>query len=516
MQIHLSLPQPVLFILDKLQKAGYEAYVVGGAVRDLLIENKETETNRLKTNNFDYDFTTNATPEQIMALFPESFYENTFGTVSITHQEALNQMGVTEENEIKKNQNDSNRIIDIAQATKLHESLVASAQKAESEETSTPDLPNYQITTFRSESAYEDHRRPSEVQWGETLEQDLQRRDFTINAMALKVIEAGVCQVIDPHRGLQDLERGLIRTVGNPVERFQEDALRMLRAVRFSIQLNMQIEDSTFEAIIQHAPTLRHISWERIRDEVLKILKSDFPAEGVMVLDEAGLLQFILPELIEGKNVQQGGHHTTDVWTHSLDALRECPSSDPLVRLATLLHDVAKPRTYKVINGQITFYNHEIIGARMARSIGRRLRLPSKEVDRLFTLVRYHMFHYQPHNTDAAIRRFMRKVGLHNLDDILDLREADRLGSGARRTSWRLEEMKERMIAQLHQPMDLRDLAIDGSTLIQELNLQPGPMIGKILHELFEAVLEDPELNTRKKLLEKAESLVESEKKSRN
>lgn len=519
MTIELELPPPVVFVLYTLHQAGFEAYIVGGAVRDLLLAaaSEESVTPSASVTTFDYDFTTNATPEQIRALFPESFYENTFGTVSITHEEVLKQMGVVDEpmTPTLKISGTKNRIIDVAQATKIHESLQEemSTEGTEEQRASSPRVPNYEITTFRSESAYEDHRRPSEVSWGETLAQDLQRRDFTINAMALRRVSAenspsASWEVIDPHDGLPDLEQGLIRTVGQPGERFAEDALRMLRAVRFSVQLNMQVEDATFEAIIKHAPTLRHISWERIRDEMLKIIKSDFPAEGILLLDEAHLLEHILPEVLGGKGVRQGGHHTTDVWTHSLDALRECPSHDPIVRLATLLHDVAKPRTYKVIDGNITFYNHEIVGARMARAIGRRLRLPSKDVDRLFALVRYHMFHYQPHNTDAAIRRFMRKVGLENLDDILDLREADRLGSGARRTSWRLEEMKQRMIEQLHQPMDLKDLAINGSDLMQELNLPPGPAIGQILNELFEQVLENPELNTREKLLEASRMII--------
>lgn len=509
MTIELRLPSPVLFALQAFHTAGFEAYIVGGAVRDILLA-KQANT---PINNFDYDFTTNATPQQIRELFPQSFYENTFGTVSITHQELVNQMAAqgvpTEETTLENPTPSANpRLIDLTQATKIHASLKAVLPEAGSEETSeqttSPRLPNYEMTTFRSESAYEDHRRPSEVSWGQTLHDDLQRRDFTINAMALKRLTDNQFEIIDLYEGLADLRDGLIRTVGNPVERFEEDALRLLRAIRFSVQLNMQIEDATFEAILQHAESIRHISWERIRDELFKILKSNFPAEGITLLDTAGLLQFILPEVLEGKNVQQGGHHTTDVWTHSLDALRECPSTDPIVRLATLLHDVAKPRTYNLIEGNITFYNHEIVGARIARAIARRLRLSNKDVDRIFTLVRYHMFHYQPHNTDAAIRRFMRKVRLENLDDILDLREADRLGSGAKRTSWRLEEMKERMIEQLHQPMDVKDLAINGSDLMQALELPPGPTIGSILNELFEAVMENPDLNTREQLLELA------------
>jgi putative nucleotidyltransferase with HDIG domain len=242
----------------------------------------------------------------------------------------------------------------------------------------------------------------------------------------------------------------------------------------------------------------------------MKMLKSDFPAEAIELLDTTGLLTHIIPELLTAKGVEQAGHHTTDVWTHSLDALRTCPSTDPIVRLATLLHDIAKPQTYQRTDASITFYNHEVIGARVAKKIAERLRLPKRDVERIFTLVRHHMFHYQPKNTDAAIRRFMRKVGLENIDDILDLREGDRLGSGARQTSWRLEEMKQRMIEQLNQPLSVHDLAIDGHDLMAELKLQPGPKLGQILHELFEKVLEQPELNTKEQLIKEAKLLSTS------
>jgi putative nucleotidyltransferase with HDIG domain len=308
----------------------------------------------------------------------------------------------------------------------------------------------------------------------------------------------------DPHSGEQDLANQLIKTVGDPHRRFQEDALRMLRAIRFSVQLNMRIEAETYHALQTHHELLSHISLERIRDEFLKMLVSNYPKEAIELLDETQLLYYIIPELLDAKGVKQGGHHTTDVWTHSLDALAECPSSDPVVKLAALLHDISKPETFALVNSLPTFYNHEILGSRKAKKIAQRLRLSNFDVDRIFILVRHHMFHYQPEHTDAAIRRFMRKVGLENIDDMLDLREGDRLGSGARKTSWRLEEMKERMIEQLHQPMDVTDLAINGTDLMTELQLVPGPVIGKLLHALFEQVLDNPELNTKERLIEKA------------
>jgi putative nucleotidyltransferase with HDIG domain len=243
----------------------------------------------------------------------------------------------------------------------------------------------------------------------------------------------------------------------------------------------------------------------------MKMIGSRYPAEAITLLDETGILTHILPELLQTKGVEQAGHHTTDVWTHSLDALRTCPSTDPVVRLATLLHDIAKPQTQQITDTTITFYNHEVIGARVAKKIAERLRLSRRDCDRVFTLVRYHMFYYQPENTDASIRRFMRKVGLENINDILDLREGDRLGSGARHTSWRLEEMKQRMVEQLHQPFSIQDLAIDGHDLMETFSLKPGPQLGKILQQLFEKVLDEPELNTKESLLEVAATLIASE-----
>lgn len=515
MQLQLEIPIQVKFILETLKDSGFEGYIVGGAVRDLLMKREQ---------NYDYDFTTDARPEQILKLFPDAFYENNFGTVMITHTDLCQQIGLSndEMQELKQKMvapsqsraKKPDRIIDLASASKIHESLDTKVPIEEIEKTqeqlNEEFFPNYEITTFRSDGAYQDHRRPESVEWGKTLKEDVDRRDFTINAMALGHLKEDKYEVIDFHGGLDDLKNNIIRTVRDPHERIKEDALRILRAIRFSVQLNMAIDEKTYEALREHSQLISHISWERIRDEFMKILASDFPGQGIEILDELKLLEYILPEILESKGVEQGGHHTTDVWTHSLDALKTCPSPDPVVRLATLLHDVAKPRTFAKIDGKITFYNHEIVGSRMASKIAKRLRLSKKNIDRIFTLVRYHMFYYQPHNTDASIRRFMKKVGLENVDDILDLREGDRLGSGARRTSWRLEEMKQRMIEQLHQPMEVKDLAINGNELMSEFDLKPGPILGEILQNLFEQVMDDPELNTREKLLKLSKKYLES------
>ncbi|PIR61450.1 MAG: hypothetical protein COY81_02350 [Candidatus Pacebacteria bacterium CG_4_10_14_0_8_um_filter_43_12] len=514
----LKIPIEPLFIVWKLKQVGFDGFIVGGAVRDLLI--KQTDPNQPAVT--DYDLTTNAKPEEIMAVFPEAFYENQFGTVSLTREHLREQANLPTAFVDALSAQQST--IDVSAATKLHSSLSIN----ETAKSSTPNYPPYEITTYRSDGAYADHRRPASVTWGASLKEDLDRRDFTINAMAIELADATLAAVftsqpvpetisllapdyklIDPHQGQADLAARLIRTVGNPSQRFSEDALRMLRAIRFSVQLGCSIEPQTVAAIADLSDLLGHISGERIRDELLKMLVSHQPKLAIEQLDQTGLLRFVLPELLFTKGVEQSGHHTTDVWTHSLDALESSPSHDPIVQLAILLHDIAKPQTFnKTAEGSITFYNHELVGSRLARDIGFRLKLPKKDVERLFILVRHHMFHYQPEHTDAAIRRFMRKVGLENLNDILDLREADRLGSGARKTSWRLEEMKERMTQQLHQPFDLSNLAINGTDLIKELVIQPGPIIGKILQQLLEEVLENPELNTKEKLLTRSRTLI--------
>ncbi len=525
--VTITIPREPLGILHILQTAGYEAYIVGGAVRDIL----RSSHLGIPQPITDFDFTTNATPEQLQELFPENFYENIFGTVSITPQHLRAQLGFPEPLvEKMPDLPPSGRVIDIAKASKIHSSLLPQVHEHPTDDvqnSSDSDAAPYEITTFRSDGVYSDHRRPESVTWGKTLTEDLDRRDFTINALAIAVspeklqtlfadttdttdvtLAPDSYTIIDPHGGAQDLENHLIRTVGVAEQRFVEDALRMLRAIRFAVQLNMKIDDAAYAAIIAQNALLLHISNERIRVEFIKMLCSDYPREAVELLDETGLLQFIIPELLAAKGVRQGGHHTTDVWVHSLDALAECPNTDPVVRLATLLHDIAKPQTYQEHSGQPTFYNHEVIGARVAKKIAQRLRFSNKDCDRIFVLVRNHMFYYQPTQTDAAIRRMMRNIGLENIDDILDVREGDRLGSGARKTSWRLEELKQRMIEQLNQPLDVTDLEIDGTDLMNELKLQPGRIIGTILHTLFEEVLENPERNTKEQLLARAQELL--------
>ncbi len=458
------LPFSVLSIVKTLTEAGFSCEIVGGAVRDLLLG--------LPTH--DWDFTTDAEPDEIMPLFAESFYENNFGTVMVAQKHLKAQFNFEAPSE------DDDLIFD--------------------------------ITTYRSDGLYRNYRHPEKVTWGTTLSEDLKRRDFTINAMALKVtsplkqIKATRidCEVIDLFGGQKDLGDKLIRTVGNPDDRFEEDALRMLRAIRLSVQLDMEIETQTKEAIKRHAKLLPNISWERVSEEFMRMLSSRFPDRAILLLDELDLLPHILPELLAAKGVKQSGHHIYDVWEHSIRAVASCPSKDPVVRLATLLHDISKPETArKTSRGTVTFYSHEVIGARVAKKIAQRLRLSKKDCDRVFGLVRWHMFTYEKYVTDAYIRRFIRRVGLEHIDDIMAMRTGDRLGSGSKASSWRLEELKQRIHNELHQPLKLTDLVIDGHDVMKTLKIKPGPVIGKLLNSLFEDVLEHPEHNTREYLLTK-------------
>lgn len=544
----IHLPFEVLYIVHRLIEAGFEAYIVGGAVRDTIshsLKKLQKPTGDLKTPPIaDYDFATNAKPAEILALFADSYYENDFGMVAIAHDKLLANIALVKplpeknlQNMLVDRSDKKSKLIDVYQASKIHASLKDDPKHINSSDNfNKTKIHDFEITTYRSENIYSDFRHPDQISWGKTIAEDLQRRDFTINAMALKInddflttfkteftqkdsplqsnylLKSNQYQLIDQYAGMQDLAKGVIKTVGLAKQRFFEDALRLLRAIRFAVQLDFQLDQDVLTAIKEQSALIQKISWERIRDEFLKMLASQNPKKAIELLDGTGLLAHILPELLNTKGTQQAGHHTTDVWTHSLDAVQNCPSKDPIVRLATLLHDIGKPQTQNFTpDNNITFYNHEIIGSRLASRIGKRLRLSNSQLERLFIMVRHHMFYYQPTHTDSAIRRFMRQVGLVNVDDMLDLREGDRLGSGAKKTSWRLEEMKQRMLEQLHQPMAVTDLAINGHDLMEKLNLNPGPVLGIILNQLLEIVLEEPTKNNQDDLLLEAQKILQKQ-----
>jgi putative nucleotidyltransferase with HDIG domain len=445
-QMTINLPAKVKEIIIAFKKAGFDCYVIGGSVRDLLLDRV----------THDWDFTTNATPEEIQRLFPDSFYDNSFGTVGI---------------------------------------------KSRDKEQKTKDV--YHITPFRTEGNYSDNRHPDSVSWGKSLEEDLSRRDFTVNAMAISFDpKTKKTEVIDPFDGQHDLDFGDIKAVGDPNQRFSEDALRLMRAIRFATQLAFKIEEKTWEAIKSHSATITKISSERVRDELVKILSSDFPADGIRLLLNSGLLEFILPELVKGAGMmQKGTHHKDDVLTHSIKALEHCKNSNWVVRFATLIHDIGKPATFIERNGKATFYNHETAGAHIAKGICDRLHLSKIDKDKVYMLVRWHMFSVSEFLTDAAIRRFIRRVGPDNTTDMLDLRIADRLGSGSRETSWRLEDFKKRIIeVQKHIP-SVTDLKINGKDIMSILKIGSGPKVGEILATLFEEIMENPEKNDREYLL---------------
>ncbi len=443
---NLKYPPFVQLVFDTFIKAEFEIYVVGGVVRDLISGRK----------SFDWDFTTNATPEQILELFPQGFYDNKFGTVGI--------------------------------ADESHHHP-------------------YEITTYRTESEYTDNRRPNKVEWGKSLEEDLARRDFTINALALTSNK----QVIDYFNGTNDLKNKIVRAVGVASERFKEDALRMLRAVRIATEIGGEIEAETLDEIKKDAELIRNIAGERIREELFKLLKSGNPSRGIEILRETGLLKIILPEVEASFGVEQKSperHHIYDVGTHQLKALEFCPSLDPIVRLATLIHDIGKARTQKITpRGVITFYNHEVIGSRMVKEIAERLRLSKVQKEKLWTLVRWHQFTVDENQTDSAVRRFINNVGKENIQDMLDLRTGDRLGGGATETSWRLEDFKKRIEEVQTQPFSVKDLKISGRDVMQVLDIDSGPQVGKILEALFKEVEEDITRNTKDYLLHRVKEI---------
>jgi len=417
--------------------------VVGGAVRDMLLEKSVK----------DWDFTTNLTPDEMKKLFPKnSFYNNNFGTFSI---------------------------------------VVA-----------VDDI--FEVTTYRTEQNYDDSRHPGKVEWGTKLEEDLQRRDFTINAIAMDIDG----NLIDLYGGQEDLKNELIKTVGNPDERFGEDALRMMRAIRIAAQLKFLIENDTFESIQKNAHLIQKISAERVRDELFKILITDKPGDGIKLLKNCGLLEEIIPEILTGVDFKQKGHHIYDVWNHSLEAVNNCESKNPITRLATWLHDVGKPEVAIGEGEDRTFHNHEIVGSRMAVRIGKRLKLSNIELDQLFRLVRWHMFTTDEMATDKAVRRFIRNVTPEYLDEMIALRRSDRLGSGARETSWRWELFKKRLVEVQKQPFTVKDLKVDGNDVMKILKIKPSRKVGEILDKLFAEVEENPKLNDRETLLVKIKNLT--------
>lgn len=452
-----TIPKHVEEIISNLKKASFEAFAVGGCVRDLILGNEPK----------DWDVATSARPKDIMKIFPDSVYENEFGTVGVK----------------------------------------VKSQKGEIE------TEIVEVTTYRIESKYSDKRHPDGVKFAETLEEDLSRRDFTINALAAKLATSKKYEVIDLFGGRADLKNKIIRAVGDANKRFNEDALRMIRAIRFSVQFSFSLDKKTFSAIKKNSKNLNHVSRERIRDEFIKIILSSSPAEGVELLREAGLLRFIIPEIETGYDVTQSRHHYygpyNTVYKHLLASLKKCPSKKLEVRLASLLHDIGKPDTKSGRGENATFYGHEYISAKITQKILEKLKFSRNIIEKTVLLVKNHMFYYNVAEVgEAGVRRIIRKVGLENIADLIDVRVADRLGSGVPKAiPYKLRHFKFMVEKVSHDALSVKQLKLNGHDLIKELGLVSGPKIGAILEVLLAQVIDQPELNKKSKLLKTAKEL---------
>ncbi|MDP3661521.1 MAG: HD domain-containing protein [bacterium] len=483
-----EIPDEVAKVAETLEKDGFEAHLVGGCVRDLLVRRKPT----------DWDITTDAKPEEIQKIFKESFYENEYGTVGVV---------------------------------------------TGSED---PTLKVVEVTPYRLEGAYSDKRRPDSVSFSTNLEDDLKRRDFTINAIALKLGEEikeksditthnhkghndfrkgqinnskghmSVRNVLynskghyksykghitDPYKGQEDIGKGLIKTVGNPLERFSEDGLRLLRAVRIAAELGFMIENETADAIFKNNELLKEIASERVRDEFTKIIMSDCPMEGITLCSKLGLLQHFVPELEVSFHVKQNKAHSFDVGEHLLRTVAHGAKKEfPLeVRLASLFHDISKPETrrWSEEKKDWTFYGHDVVGARVAAKILERLKFPMKLIEKVTKLVRWHMFFSDTEViTHSAVRRLLMNVGKENIWDLMNVRACDRIGTGRPKESpYRLRKYHSMIEEVLHDPITVGMLKIKGGEVMDVAKIQPSQKIGFILHALLEEVLEEPTKN---------------------
>lgn len=450
-----AIPKEVLETAQTLKKNGYESYLVGGCVRDML---------RDKTPK-DWDLTTNAVPEEIEGLFENTYYNNDFGTVGV----------VLEEHEGKP--------------THVVE-----------------------VTPYRLEAAYSDSRRPDEVTFSKHIDDDLKRRDFTMNAIAL---DPNTQEIIDHFDGQEDIKSKRIRAVGNPHDRFNEDALRILRAIRLGAELGFMIEGETANAIAAEAENLKNISKERIRDEFIRILMSKRPMEALALSEKLGVLAYVLPDLERGIGVEQNQAHSYDVYEHNLRTLQHAADKNWSLelRLASLLHDISKPETRRWSDQKkdYTFHGHEVVGARVAKNILGDLKFPKKTVEKVVSLVRWHMFFSDPDQiTLSAVRRMIRNVGgEENMWDLMDLRVCDRIGTGRpKEQPFRLRKYKSMVEEALRDPTSVAMLNISGDRLMEITKESPGPKIGFTLHALLEQVLDDPEKNTEKYLEEEGKRLI--------
>jgi tRNA nucleotidyltransferase (CCA-adding enzyme) len=440
-----AIPPAVHALLASLWAAGHGAYVVGGSLRDVVL-------GRLPA---DWDLASDARPDRLVDLFPGAVYENRFGTVAVRREGEV-----------------------------------------------------FEITTFRTDHDYADFRRPHRVEFGDTIDLDLARRDFTVNAMAWGARPDEAPSFIDPFGGLADARAGTLRAVGDPRARFEEDALRMIRAVRLAATLGFGVEPGTLAGIQARAELVGHLSGERIAAELDKLLGAAVPSVGLRLMSDTDLLAPISADLAAQRGIPQNKAPGEDLWDHTLRTVDAVPVSRPVVRLAALLHDIGKPATF----AEGHFIGHDAVGARLADAFLERLRSPRAVRERVVELVRLHMFSYESSWSDAAVRRFigrLAKTGEGALDELLALREADNIGSGAPADTG-LVELRTRIERELAAELvlDRAGLAIDGDDLIRELGLAEGPLLGRILEELLEQVISDPARNERPTLLLLAQAML--------
>ena len=440
--------------METLEAAGHEAYIVGGCVRDLLLGRKPK----------DWDVTTNATPEVIQSLFDETYYTNEFGTVGVVN------------------------------ASLSDESLKV-----------------VEVTPYRLEGRYSDFRRPDEVVFSQSLADDLKRRDFTINALAYNPKKG---ELVDLYDGIKDIEAGVVRAVGDAKARFEEDALRLMRAIRIAAELGFAIEANTLAAIGETANQLEKISKERVQAEFVRIINSDKPMDALVLSQKLGLLRYIVPELEEGIGIEQNQAHKYDVWEHNLRALQHAADKNwPFsVRLAALLHDIGKPKSRRYDEGKKdwTFHGHDVVGARMTKKLLEGLKFPRETVANTASLVRWHMFFSDPEKiTLSAVRRIIRNVGPEHIDELINLRICDRIGTGRpKEQPFRLRKYQAMIDEARRQPLSVGMLKIDGKRLMDVTHETPGPKVGWTLHALLEEVLDDPDKNTAEYLETRGAELI--------
>ncbi len=451
-RLERRMPAAVLSLLDHLHAHGHAAYVVGGSLRDALLDREPA----------DWDLTTDARPDRIVALFPGSVYENRFGTVAVRRDEDV-----------------------------------------------------FEITTFRTEHDYADFRRPHRVEFGDDMVADLGRRDFTVNAIAWGRAArghdaAGTAEprntLVDPFHGLADLAARRLRAVGDPDARFREDALRMIRAVRLAATLGFEIEPATLAAMAANAGLVSHLSGERVGAELAKLLAAPMPSVGLRLAFDSGLLAVISPELAAQRGIPQNKVPGEDLWDHTLRTVDAVPADRPVVRLAALLHDIGKPAT--LAGGR--FQQHDIVGAAEANALLRKLRYPRATTEEVTHLIRHHMFTVDPDASEIAVRRFIRRIGRGYLDALFELRRADDIGSGVTPDDPDQAAFRTRVEAELaaEVPLDRNALAVDGGDLMRELGLQPGPRLGGVLEALVDRVIADPVLNDRATLMLLAQGML--------